>query len=115
MAWGSDLIGIFQRDGLLAALPPFVIARFSFQHWKSRLPSAATSSRCVVAGQGCAHSGEFNPVLAAQVQLGGVILHGVVTAETGEFNCEDDVYFSGDDVGFEAAALFQVGSFAPCC
>jgi len=54
-------------------------------------------------------------VLAAQVQLGGVILHGVVTAETGEFNCEDDVYFSGDDVGFEAAALFQVGSFAPCC
>lgn len=52
-----------------------------------------------------AHGGEFDLILAAQVQPGGVVLHGVVAGQPGQFYSEDDVDFSGPDVGFEAAAL----------
>ncbi|MCK4620677.1 MAG: hypothetical protein KAT62_00540 [Desulfuromonadales bacterium] len=73
-----------------------------------RTPARAQKPR----PEGC---GQLAAVLAAQVQPCGIVLHAVIAAESGELDGEDDVYFSGADVAFQAVTLLEIFGFAPGC
>lgn len=101
--------------GLCAALAHAGLEDAHFDAGKSAFHEQEHPVGVLAGVEDARRSGEFDVMLAAQVQPGDVVLQAVVATEARELDAEHNLHAPGADVGFEARALAQVLGFASGC